>query len=88
MLDLIARSAVVMRSEPFRDRFPVEYVRQWQRAFRWQVIRDYFLGPEVVDRPRPSFFVRNLRRVPRLLRTLGLFLYPGDRSCYRAGKRS
>ncbi len=83
MLDLIARAAALMTAAEFRDRFPADYVRRWRRDFRWQVIRDYFLGPEVPGRPRPPFLVRNLRRLPRVLRTLSLFLYRGDVSCYR-----
>ena len=46
-LDLIARAAAIMQSAEFRDRFPADHVRRWRRAYRWQVIRDYFLGPEV-----------------------------------------
>jgi glycosyltransferase involved in cell wall biosynthesis len=87
MLDLIARAAVLMTSAEFRDRFPADYVREWCRRFRWQVIRDYFLGPEVPGRPRPSFVVRNLRRLPRVLPTLALFAYRGDVSCYAGPQR-
>ena len=82
MLDVIARAAALMNSPEFQDRFPADYVRGWQRAYRWQVIRDYFLGPEVPGRPRPSFLIRNFRRLPRVLQTLLLYLYPGDLSCY------
>ena len=82
MLDVIARTAALMNSPEFQDRFPADYVRGWQRAYRWQVIRDYFLGPEVPGRPRPSFLIRNFRRLPRVLQTLLLYLYPGDLSCY------
>lgn len=82
-LDLIARGEYMMKSARFRDRFPADYVREWRQAYRWQVIRDYFLGPEVPDRPRPSFLLRNLRRLPRVPRTLSLFFYRGDLSCYR-----
>lgn len=78
MLDLVARAKAVMSSPEFRDRFPPDHVRQWSRDFRWQVIRDYFLGPEVQGRPRPSFLIRNVRRLPRLMNTLKLFFYPGD----------
>ena len=83
MLDLIARAAALMRTAAFRDRFPANYVHRWRRDYRWQVIRDYFLGPEIPGRPRPSFLVRNLRRLPRVLRTLLLFIYQGDLSCYQ-----
>jgi glycosyltransferase involved in cell wall biosynthesis len=81
MLDLISRAEAVMRSAEFRDRFPSDHVRQWRRDFRWQVIRDYFLGPEVPNAPRPSFLRRNLRRLPRLMSTISMFFYRGD-ACY------
>lgn len=77
MLDLIARAEAAMSSPQFRDRFPAEHVRKWRRDFRWQVIRDYFLGPESPG-PRPSFFQRNFRRLPRLFNTLSMFFYRGD----------
>jgi glycosyltransferase involved in cell wall biosynthesis len=83
MLDLISRAAALMRTAEFRDRFPANYVQRWRRDYRWQVIRDYFLGPEVPGHPRPSFLIRNLRRLPRVLRTLLLFVYQGDLSCYQ-----
>jgi glycosyltransferase involved in cell wall biosynthesis len=76
-LDMIARAAALMHSAEFRDRFPPDHVRRWRRAYRWQVIRDDFLGPEASGPHRPSFLVRNLRRLPRLPRTLSLLLYRG-----------
>jgi glycosyltransferase involved in cell wall biosynthesis len=79
-LDVIARAERLMCAEPFRDRFPADYVRQWRRAYRWQVIRDYFLGPEVPGRPRPHFWLRNMRRLPRVPRTMSLFFYRGNTS--------
>lgn len=78
MLDLIARAEQMMTSPEFRDRFPKEHVRQWRRRFRWQVIRDYFLGPESGSRPRPSFLLRNVRRLPRVPSTLAMFFYRGS----------
>jgi hypothetical protein len=42
------------------------------------VIWDYFLGPEVAGQPRPSFLVRNWRRLPRVLPALFLCVYRGD----------
>ena len=76
-LDMIARAAALMQSAEFRERFPHDHVRHWRRAYRWQVIRDDFLGPETPGPRRPSFLVRNLRRLPRLPRTLSLLLYRG-----------
>jgi hypothetical protein len=78
MLDLIEQASYVMKSPQFRDRFPAEHVDQWRRDFRWQVIRDYFLGPEAAGGTRPTFLLRNLRRLPRLLNTLSMFLYRGS----------
>jgi hypothetical protein len=76
-----------MKSAEFSDRFPPEHVRQWQRDLRWQVIRDYFLGPENPGRPRPPFLLRNFRRLPRLFSTLRMYFYQGDVSC-DGGQRS
>ena len=76
-LDMIARAAALMQSAEFRERFPRDHVRRWRRAYRWQVIRDDFLGPEPPGPRRPSFLVRNMQRLPRALRTLSLLLYPG-----------
>jgi glycosyltransferase involved in cell wall biosynthesis len=77
MLDLIARAEATMQLPEFRALFPPEHVEQWRRDLRWQVIRDYFLGPETPGGPRPSFPVRNLRRLPRLPSTLRMFFYRG-----------
>jgi glycosyltransferase involved in cell wall biosynthesis len=79
MLDVIARAERLMKSGEFRDRFPADYVRRWCRAYRRQVILGYFLGPELVADSRPSFLVRNLRRLPRLIPALSLLAYRGDR---------
>lgn len=80
VLDQIARATAFMKSPDLRDRFPADYARQWRRAMRWRVIWDYFLGPEAPGQPRPSFLVRNLRRLPRVPATLFLCLYRGRAS--------
>lgn len=85
MLDIIARAAYLMESKDFRDRFPTDYVDQWRRAFRRQVIREYFLGSVPAGQPLPSRLTRLLRGLPRLLPALRLLWYRGDLSCYRAG---
>jgi hypothetical protein len=82
MLDIIARAAYLMKSEEFRDRFPAAYVREWRRAFRRQVIREYYLGSTPGSRPRPSRLARLVRGLPRLFPTLFLCCYSGDLSCY------
>jgi len=74
LLDIIARAECRMRSAEFRERFPEEYVRRWRRACRWQVLWDYALGSESGARPRPSFWARNLRRLPRACHALLLLL--------------
>jgi hypothetical protein len=82
MLDIIARAEYLMRSEEFRDRFPVSYVHRWRRAFRWQLIREYYLGKVPMGQPLPSRLGRLIRGLPRLLSTLRLHWYRGDISCY------
>jgi len=77
LLDIIARAERLMRSEEFRGVFPDDYVRQWARDYRYRTVRDFFLGPEPAHGPRPSFLMRNFRRLPRLLPALGLWFYRG-----------
>lgn len=74
-LDLIARAAQLMLSPEFRDRFPADHVRRWRRAYRRLVLWNDFLGDERKEARRPGFLVRNLRRLPRLARTLRLAFY-------------
>jgi len=81
-LDIIARAEYLMKSSKFRDRFPADYVRRWRKAYRWQVIRDDLLGSELPGSSRPPFLIRNLRRLPRVFRSVCLFCYPGDLSCF------
>ena len=78
LLDIIARAGRLMQSPEFRDRFPTEFVRRWRTAYRRQVLWDDLLGPEIAGAARPSFLTRNLRRLPRLFRTLPLLWYRGD----------
>lgn len=89
MLDIIARGAWLMRSEPYRDRFPEDFVQTWEREYRRLILWNDWLGDgTAVDGRRPGFLSRNLRRLPGTLRTLALMLYRGDVSCYgsqRAG---
>ena len=82
MLDIIARAAHLMESEEFRDRFPAACVHGWRRAFRWQVICEYYLGTVLVGQPLPSRLRRLFRGLPRLLSALRLLWYRGDLSCY------
>lgn len=77
ILDMISCAAALMQSEEFRARFPRDYVRGWRQAHGLQVIWGDFLGPETPGLRRPSFLVRNLRRLPRLPRLLSLLLYWG-----------
>lgn len=82
LLDLLGRAEFLMKSAEFSDRFPAAYVQHWSRASRWQVIWNDFLGPESGGERRPSFVVRNFRRLARLLRPWPLLCYRGDVSCY------
>lgn len=81
-LDMIARAARLMRSDEFRDRFPERYVREWERQYRRLVIWNYWLGDDAAGTRRPSFFMRNLRRLPRTPASLALAFYRGDISLY------
>jgi glycosyltransferase involved in cell wall biosynthesis len=85
LLDIMARAEYWMRSAEFHDRFPENYVRHWRRACRWQVLWDYVLGAETQALPRRSFWSRNLRRLPRVCRALGLLSYRGDPDCGQRG---
>ncbi len=74
-LDMIARAARLMRSADYRDRFPADHVRRWERAYRRLVLWNDFLGDDRDESPRPGFLRRNLRRLPRLVRMLRLAFY-------------
>ncbi len=78
VLDIIARAERLMLSDEFRGIFPAAYVRRWARSYRYRVVRDFFLGADPPGVPRPSFLVRNFRRLPRLLPTLRLWFYRGQ----------
>jgi glycosyltransferase involved in cell wall biosynthesis len=78
LLDIIARAERLMLSDEFRDIFPPAYARHWARSYRYRTVRDFFLGPEPSSGPRPSFFLRNLRRLPKLLPALRLWFYRGQ----------
>ena len=83
-IDVIARAARLMRSDTFRDRFPSEHVRRWERQFRRLVAWNYFLG----SGPRQgSFMLRNLKRLPRVVTVLRVLAYAGDTSCYDAANQ-
>ena len=71
-LELVARAAAVMRSEPYRRYFPERHVRHWERQFRRLIAWNDFLGPTTW--PRPSFWRRNWARLPRLLPALAILL--------------
>lgn len=78
-IDVVLRAERLMRSDEFRDRFPEDYVRRWRRRQKRQVIWNYFLGHDIGRAgDRPSFLVRNLRRVPRAVASAGLVFYRGS----------
>ncbi len=75
-LDVIARAARLMRSERFRDRFPEEHVRRWERRYRRLTLWNEWLGEGTGARlTSPSFWWRALWRLPRLPRALRLAFY-------------
>ena len=78
-IDVIARAAHLMRSDAFRDRFPLDHVKGWERQFRRLVAWNFFLGS---DRRDASFVLRNLKRLPRIVPALRVLAYTGDTSCY------
>lgn len=43
-LAIVARAAELMRSEPFRDRFPERHVRRWLRGYRRAILLTYLRG--------------------------------------------
>ncbi len=75
-LDLIAKSADVMRSGEFADCFPEDHVRRWQRRYRLLTICNAWLGEGVPLRPTsPAFWWHCLARLPRLPAALSLAWY-------------
>lgn len=76
LLAVMARAASLMRSAEFQDRFPAAYVRRWQRLCRWQILWDYVLGADPAGQPRPPFWRRNWRRLPRAWHALRLLASP------------
>ena len=79
-IDVIARAAHLMRSYEFRDRFPEEHVRRWERQFRRLIAWNHFLNSN--RQPRRNRLIRSLQRLPKALTCLGLLAYRGDISCY------
>jgi hypothetical protein len=66
-LEIVEKSAALMASEPFADRFPLEYVERWKRAARRHVLWSYWLGEDYLPRgARRNFLVRNFARLRRL----------------------
>jgi glycosyltransferase involved in cell wall biosynthesis len=81
-IDIVARARRLMESEEFRDRFPNDYVRRWSYQQKRQAIWTYFLGQDSdVGIDRPSFLIRNLRRLPRAATAVSAYLYRGNPSC-------
>lgn len=53
MLEIVDRTAALMRSAEFRDVFPEDHVRRWERAFRsWIVLNRLLPFESVQDLPR------------------------------------
>lgn len=79
-IDVIAHASSLMRSPEFRERFPADHVRRWERRFRRLVAWNYLLD---VDRgaARRPFVMRNLARLPRVAPAVGLLWYQGKPAC-------
>ncbi len=81
VLAIIAHAQKLMRTPPYADYFPPDYVRQWGRSYRRLVLWNDFLGDER-DAPgaqkRASFLLRNTRRLARLPRVAALACYRPD----------
>jgi len=75
-LDIIARAARLMRSPEFRDRFPESHVRRWERQYLRLTMWNAWQGEGFGFRPKQaSFWLRSLRRLPKLPGALALALY-------------
>ena len=80
-INIVARAQRLMRSDEFCERFPEDYVCRWSRRQKRQLIWTYFLGQDVNGaKDRPSFLLRNLRRIPRAAASVALVFYRGDTS--------
>jgi glycosyltransferase involved in cell wall biosynthesis len=80
MLRVAARAAHLMRSKEFQDLFPEDYVARFESEFRRATIWQYWLGADRLDERgcRESFIKRNIRRLPRVPRALGLLFYRAE----------
>jgi hypothetical protein len=75
-LDIVARAARLMRSDEFQDRFPEEYVRQWERKYRLLTMWNAWQGEGMGFRPRqPTFWLNSLKRLPKLAGAMALPFY-------------
>jgi glycosyltransferase involved in cell wall biosynthesis len=80
-IDIVARARRLMQCDEFRDCFPQDYVRRWSYQQKRQVIWTYFLGQDNdCGKERPSFLIRNLRRLPRAATALAALWYQGNPS--------
>jgi glycosyltransferase involved in cell wall biosynthesis len=76
MLDIIARAARLMRSDEFRDRFPEEHVRRWERGYRLLTMWNTWQGEGMGFHPEtPAFWLNSIKRIPKLPSALSLALY-------------
>ncbi len=75
-LDIINRAAALMRSAPFRDRFPAEFVRQWRRRYAWRTIKEFWRGDLAAELPPGTPYWKKCRlRLLRTLPALALLVY-------------
>lgn len=78
MLQVVRRAAALMRSEPFRDRFPAAHVDRWERRFRRLIAWNAWIGEGVGFRPGSAdFWLRAVRGLPKLPAALSLLWSAG-----------
>ncbi len=66
-LALIARTARLMRTEPFCQWFPEDHVRRWERRYRRLVLYNNWMGEGAgLEWKKPGFWLRAFWRLPHL----------------------
>jgi len=79
-LDTVARAAALMRSPEFRDRFPEEHVRRWERRYRRLVVWNSWQGEGTAFQPTTArFWWNSFKRLPKLPRAIRLGVFHSPR---------
>lgn len=90
-MDSVGRVAHLMRSPDYRERFPENFVRRWERFHRRATIQSYWQGEKIYVVPpgapfskRAALFLKRYSyRLPRSLECLRLAFHHPDLSCFR-----